>query len=632
MCGFFSIHSKYDNITNLEKSVSTIKNNLRKRGPDSQVSLFLDNSLIQNANLNNIKNLIIASRLNIIDNDEKSNLPFISNCKNYILSFNGEIYNFKELKNKYLKQTKYSTESDTEVLLHLLILKGERILNELNGIFAISFYDLIKKKILLARDRLGIKPLFYYYKDGIFSFSSDVKNIICCEEYNKKINKNLSILFLNNISSIKKDETYFENIMKLEGGKYIIFDFKNFIFEKKKTYWHVEKNLESKKFSSDSLFDDLYKTMQNQITYNRDVACTLSGGLDSSIIALLLRNIYPDKQINAYSFIFSHNQNINEKRYSDLMAEKLNLKKIEVKIDTENILSSLKETNHALSFPAYGFSNVAQNLVYKKIHQDGIRVCYDGQGADEVFGGYHGFGSALMQSNLKKFDIISLLKNLSSTLKNENIKKTFYLNFLSRSLGPSLYKFFLKFTEKSEIKNTLRYNKEDFNEYLNSFLLEKKITKKNYFKNEILYFLTKGVEPLLSSLDANSMDYSIEARVPFLDNRILDKYLSMDNNQRISNSLVFKKLLKDAFINKIPDQILNRTDKVGFSTDDSLLIKLNINEIISEVNSLPENSIIDKKNFLENLNQVKKKKINKSSSLFKMYSYSLWCNQFKVYE
>ena len=106
----------------------------------------------------------------------------------------------------------------------------------------------------------------------------------------------------------------------------------------------------------------------------------------------------------------------------------------------------------------------------------------------------------------------------------------------------------------------------------------------------------------------------------------------MNNNQRISNSLVFKKLLKDAFSEKLPKEVLNRKDKVGFSTDDSLLLKLHIDEIISDVNSLQPNSIIDKKNFIKILNNYKKNKISKASNIFKMYSFSLWCNQFGVYE
>ena len=631
MCGFFSIHKKKDIIYNLEKTVDLVKNNLKRRGPDSQSCLFLDDSLIKSTNLNNIKNLIIASRLNIIDDNNKSNLPFISNCKNYILSFNGEIYNFKELKIKYLKHIEHVTESDTEVLLNLLKIRGESILSELDGIFSISFYNLINKKILLAKDRLGIKPLFYCYTGDNFLFSSDVKNILSFKEYKKKINKNLSVLFLNNISSTKNNETFFKGIKKLNGGKYIIFDLENFIIEKNKNYWHLEKNTDSRIFNSKDLFDDLYTAIHKQ-GVNRSLACTLSGGLDSSIIALLLRKIYPDRPINAYSFTFSKNQNINEKKYSDLMTQKLNLKKTEIKVENHNILESLQKTNFALSFPAYGFSNVAQNLVYEKINEDGIRVCFDGQGADEVFGGYHGFGSALMHSNLTKLNLMSLNKNLFSAFVNQNMKSRFYLNFLSRFLNRDLFKFFLKFTDKTEIKNSLTYNKKDYDKYLNSYLSEKQIINKNDFKNEILYFLTKGIEPLLSSLDANSMHHSIEARVPFLDNFILDKYISMDNNQRVSNSLVFKKLLKEAFQDKIPNQVLNRTDKVGFSTDDNLLLKENIDKIISDVQSMEPNSIIDKKNFLKILNQFKKNKINKSSNIFKMYSYSLWCSQFGVYE
>ena len=128
------------------------------------------------------------------------------------------------------------------------------------------------------------------------------------------------------------------------------------------------------------------------------------------------------------------------------------------------------------------------------------------------------------------------------------------------------------------------------------------------------------------------MNLSVEARVPFLDNLIIDKYLLMNNDQRISGSLIFKKLLKDAFVDKLPKQVLQRKDKVGFSTDDDLLLKSKIDEIISDVNNLEPNAIIDKKNFLKVLSRYKNNEINKGSNIFKMYSYSVWCNQFKTYE
>ena len=261
MCGFFSIHKKNGHLDHVDQSIKIIKNNLKNRGPDSQNLIILNDDLQIRKEVYNTKNLIIASRLNIIDNDNKSNLPLISHCKNYILSFNGEIYNFKKIKNKYLKNIEHITNSDTEVLLNLLIHKGAYILNELNGIFALSFYDLKKRKILLARDRLGIKPLYYYFKNGAFTFSSDVKNILIFKDIKKKINKNLSALFLSNISSIKSDETLFDGIMKLKGGNYLIFDLDNFIIEKYKNYWFLPKDIESKKYNSSELYNDLHSTL-----------------------------------------------------------------------------------------------------------------------------------------------------------------------------------------------------------------------------------------------------------------------------------------------------------------------------------------------------------------------------------
>ena len=294
-------------LDNIDQSIKLIKNNLKNRGPDSQNSIILNEELQPIKEVNKTKNLIIASRLNIIDDDRKSDLPLISDCKKYILSFNGEIYNFKELKKKYLNNIEHKTNSDTEVLLNLLKYKGEYILNELNGIFALSFYDLKKKKFLLARDRLGIKPLYYYFKNNTFSYSSDVKNILIFKDVRKKINKNLSALFLSNISSIKNNETFFDGIEKLQGGNFLIFDLKNFIIEKYKNYWFVPKNVDPKVYTGMELYNDLHLTIERQSINNRDIAITLSGGLDSSILGLLLRDIYPEKKINAYSFTFSQN-------------------------------------------------------------------------------------------------------------------------------------------------------------------------------------------------------------------------------------------------------------------------------------------------------------------------------------
>ena len=191
---------------------------------------------------------------------------------------------------------------------------------------------------------IGIKPLYYYFKNDSFSFSSDVKNFLIFI-IDKKINKNLSVLFLNNISSVKNNETFFEDIKKIEGGKYLVFNIEDFHIEKYKNFWNISKNIDLKNYKSSELYNDLSKTIENQSISNREIAITLSGGLDSSIIALLLRDLYPDKKLNAYSFTFSQNKKIDEKYFSDLATKKFNLTTDD--FDRKNLLNSIRDTNYA---------------------------------------------------------------------------------------------------------------------------------------------------------------------------------------------------------------------------------------------------------------------------------------------
>lgn len=632
MCGFFSIHNNKDFLRNSEHLMNSAKNILKRRGPNSQKAISLDKDFIIKEEFDNTKNILVGARLNIIDENDLSNMPFISKCKKYILLFNGEIYNFKQLRNKYLKNFELITNSDTEVLLYLLIQHREKILNELNGMYAISFYDLSSKKILLARDRLGIKPLYYLNNDGIFSFSSDLKVLLETNKKKKKINNNLSLLYLNNLSNDHKVETFFKNIFKIEPGKYLIFDLQNFIIEKYLNYWSIPQNIPKIKRSREEVKKDLYQAVENHTVNNRDFVINLSGGIDSSILLSIFRELYPNRNINVYSFNFGKNSDLSEKFYSDLVARKFNAEKTNVELSLNDYFNGIIDTNYALSSPSYGFSNVAQNLLYKKISEDNIKVSFDGQGADEIFGGYQGYGVSLMKSNFNKLKINHFLNNLFYLYKNKKFDRRFILNFLSRFLTDNLYKFFLNFTEKSLPKGIFNYDENNYSKFVNDFLNEKKIHKNDIFLNEILFFLTRGMEALLNSLDANSMFHAVEARVPYLDNNIIDKYVNISDEQRVSNKFEFKKILRDSFKDKLPEKVYQRNDKIGFATDDEFLMRLNIDRMISDVQNFNENKLINKNKFIEILKNFKKNRNSDAKLIFKMYSFSLWTNQFNVYE
>ena len=580
MCGFFSVHSKKEFLGNIEHIISSSKNILKKRGPNSQTAISLDKEFLIKEEFNNTKNILVAARLNIIDDNILSNMPFISKCKKYVLLFNGEIYNFKQLRNKYLKNFELITKSDTEVLLYLLIHKREKILSELNGMYAISFYDLSNKKVLLARDKLGIKPLFYLHNNEMFSFSSDLKTLLETKNQKKKINKNLALLYLNNLSNDHKVETFFENIFKIEPGKFLIYDLQNYIIEKYQNYWSIPKNIPKVKRSTEEVKNDLYSAVESHTLNNRDFVINLSGGIDSSILLSIFRELYPTRDINVYSFNFGKNSDLSEKFYSDLVAKKFNAEKTDIELSIKDYFNGIVDTNYALSSPAYGFSNVAQNLLYKKISENNIKVSFDGQGADEIFGGYQGYGVSLMKSNFNRLKIHDFLSNLFYLYKNNNLDNRFILNFLSKFLNKDLYKFFLNFTEKSLPKDLLNYDKKNYSNFVNVYLEEKNIHENDIFLNEILYFLTRGMEALLNSLDANSMCYAVEARVPYLDNNMIDKYVNISDEQRVSNKFEFKKILRDSFKDKLPEKVYQRKDKIGFATDDEFLMKINIDQMI----------------------------------------------------
>jgi asparagine synthase (glutamine-hydrolysing) len=631
MCGFFSIHNQKENIFEPYKLSEKINKILVKRGPDFSDSFSFDSNLKRTNDFSKIKCMMSASRLNIIDNNEKSNLPLFSKCKKYVLFFNGEIYNFKNLANKYLKNIQLTTNSDTEVLLYLLIQEGEKILEELNGIFAFVFYNLSAKKIVLVKDKFGTKPLYYIFNENLFSFSSDAKCLFEIPNFSKKINKELSLLYLSGMLDEHISQTMIKDIFKLEPASYIVYDMSNHIFIKKKKYWVPSNKISNIIRSKKELYNDLISVLESQTNIDRKFAFTLSGGLDSSIIACLLREIYPEKELNSYTLNFEEKSSLNEKRFSNIVVKKYRLKDHNISIPMNTYFEDISEVSYSSSFPVYGFSNIAQNQIYKKIHNDGFRIVIDGQGADEVFGGYQGFGGALMYKNLKNLNLAAFIQNIIYSMKNSNINNRIYLNFLSRFLNKHIHFNLLKYTSKKIPFNFLK-NLTSNNKDLFKMIDDKNFSKSDYFHNDILFFLSNGIQGLLKSLDSNSMSNSIEARVPYLDDKIIEKYAYLDSSLKVNNKLVFKNFLRDTFKKNLPQEISGRKDKIGFAVDDNIILNNNIEKIKSSIRNVDENSFVNTNELLNYLDNSKHINSLNSPNILRLYSFLIWSNQFKVYE
>ena len=602
MCG---ILGSFGNL----KKVEFIKSiNLQKhRGPDDY------------GYFENDKFKLGHRRLSIIDVSEKSKQPMTSLNKRYTIVFNGEVYNFKEIKSQLKKKgVKFSSTGDTEVLLNGYIYYGEKILNYLRGMFALCIFDNKKKTFFIARDRVGIKPLYYYHKNGKFIFSSEIKSIL-----------NLVKKYTLNIDAVSSyisfrypvcEQTFFNEIKELQPANYLKFQNNKILI---KEYWSLKKLfLNKKKYSLQNSQKKLKKELEKSIKYRTisdvPVGAFLSGGLDSSLlVSIMSKKKYVGKKFNTYTVGIKKDP--NEFRYANLIKKKYNLSHKEILIDRKKYLSSIKKLIGFKDAPL-GIPN--EILIYymtKKMKKD-ITVVLSGEGADEIFAGYgriYGLDEdydKLKQNNKNKVLESKLLKKY----KGLNFKNEFE-HFLNEYKYFSLDKkkeFFKKKFKLSDIENKLKKNLKIH------FPKSKKI---DYFDSIMYFFLKVHVRGLLQRIDSMTMAASVEARVPFLDHEVIKtainipkkfkikKLKNLNYENFISDEISEKKnitkyILKKTFNKILPKEIINRK-KLGFpvSLENLFNDKKNINSLKKQF----KKSIILNKlfqvtkiiNFLENENK-----------------------------
>lgn len=529
MCGIAGFFDESVNNFNLIKSIT---NQIKHRGPDST------------GFYNNKKGLHLGMcRLSIIGL-KSGNQPVINDKS--VIVFNGEIFNFLELKNKYLSDIK-KIDSDTQVISHLYNRKGLSILDELNGFFSISIYDKVKKKLFLIRDRYGIKPLYYFEKKNVIYFCSELNPL---KKVLKLSNKNLNIEQVNNffvLGYILGEDRIYNNLKMLNAGCYIEYDLKN--KNKKIIKWHNIKKLENIFFEKKN---DLIKTLEEKIfnavnLWTRsdvDKIFSLSGGIDSSILATIYAN--QEKKINTISFVYKNDKykNWNESLNSDLVAKNIgsNHQKYfwsakDLKNDLENIILSLEEP--------FG-NSILPWFLYKQIRKD-YKVCITGNGGDELFGNY------MRVENYKK---------LSGNFYN---KKNFENNYLYKN-----YYFDLSFQNKY-----LNHKTKNISDIFYKML----IRNKNYLDKErnlaLLDYLGQFKDDMLFSEDKISMRNSVEARTPYLDNNLF-KFVYSLKNQRIKDGN-YKYLLKNIGKKILPKNVLNDKKK-GFNMPISIFLRENFHK------------------------------------------------------
>lgn len=559
MCGICGVIHR-DKEKRVDKPIlAKMNNSLVHRGPDEE-GYYIEG----NVGLG-------VRRLSIID-IKGGHQPIYNEDKSICVICNGEIYNFLELRENLEKQGhRFYTKSDVETIVHLYEEYGEDFVHRLRGMFAIALYDLKKDKLILARDRIGIKPLYYTYQKGVFLFASELKAIL---EY-PGIKKNISLKALSDYLTylyISAPETIFEQIYKLLPAHILIFENGNINLRQ---YWEIDyskKEEKSEEYYIERLSDLLKEAIKLHLISEVPLGAFLSGGMDSSTVVALMSEV-ANEPVKTFSVGFDVTD-FNELRYAKLVAKRFNTNhhEINLKADIINLLPKIVEQfdepfADSSAIPTYLISQFAKQYV---------TVCLAGDGGDELFAGYDW---TRRQKFINDFNRLPRLikNNIKNILLNKNYSPD-YKSSLANKIERFIYDTNLPLEQSFKRRITCfseEMKKSLFKEHVYRSLKNYESISKilpyfgksdiNYDLEKLLFLDTKLYLPDdgLCKVDRMSMLHSLEVRVPFLDHIVVEFVASMPFKYKMQG-FASKYILKKMVSKVLPKQIL-RQRKLGFT-------------------------------------------------------------------
>lgn len=535
MCGIAGIISTQGNLST--ESIHRMSDVLVHRGPDGK-NIWLDHGCFA---------ALGHCRLSIIDLSERANQPMHDPSGRYSIVYNGEIYNYRELRSQ-LKDIEWKTDSDTEVLLQLLINYGKDALDMLDGMFAFALYDNKTKKLLCARDRFGEKPFYYLHNSNGFYFGSEIKSLIA-ELSSIKADKEKLKKFIEG-DKLPESECYFNGIKQLLPAHWLELQDNKISIG---TYWEISI---PKTVKSGSLNDYIVEfrrlfelSVKRRLRSDVPVGSSLSGGLDSSSVVCMISQLEKLK-FNTFSARF--NSGKDEGKWIDEVTRKTGVENFQVFPDPSKMISDMDVLIRHHEYPVASSSIYAQWCVMRLAKQNNITVLLDGQGADEYLAGYDELKYYAVWERYYKGNFKSFIHELK--MFKYIYGKSPGFSFLT---DPLLFLFGLR---RAVHKNGLT------------------------LKDQLRFYLTHNLGELLRYADRNSMAHSIEVRLPFLFHELVEFVFSIPS-EFIYREGKTKYILREAMRDLLPEKIYERTDKIGFAPpQDDWLMRPDAQEKIKTAN------------------------------------------------
>ena len=602
---------------NKEISEYKIKNTLSSiyhRGPDS-------NGYYSSLDKEGFNTYLLHTRLAILDLDKRSDQPF--KIGNYVLTLNGEIYNYLELKKELIELGYFfETEGDTEVLAKVLIEWGLEGIKKLEGMWSFCWFNKSTNVLTLCRDRFGEKPLYYLEEKGSIYFGSEIKSICSLRDEKLKINKKQLYRYLINgyKSLYKQKDTFFEKVKEISPGEYKIFTPND---TKTKKYWdpifQVQDDSISYKEAVHLAKIALEKSIELRLRADVPVAFFLSGGVDSnSLISIALKKFGYD--VHGFT-IMNTDKRYEEKDLINYSVNKLGIKHTAINISSDNFLEDIRKLINFHDAPIYTINYFAQWQLMKEVKKFGYKVTISGVGADELFSGYYDHHLAyLAQMNKNNYPrYLSALedweKNISSIVRNPFLKDPNYFirNSNNRDHIYQDAEFFTSFLQ-------VPFSEEFTERFYSEDLL------RNRMANELFHEI---VPVILHEDDLNAMYYSIENRSPFLDSELFNICQRIPSCHLIKQGMA-KSILRDAVKEFAPEKVIYSKRKVGFNIPINDYFDFNNPKLVSEI--LSPSPIFEILDHTKISNMLKPGKLSNSFSkfIFNFINAKIFCEEFSL--
>lgn len=622
MCGIAGSYIK-DSDSQLKVRLENALRQIHHRGPDDAGADFfsIPDGLVT----------LGHTRLSIIDLTSAGHQPMRSSDGRFAIVFNGEIYNYRELRAELQKKgIEFYSDSDTEVLLNAWIAWGESCLERFQGMFAFALLDRLANTLTCVRDAFGIKPFFYSHQAEGFYFASELSALRELIPYKTKVDLQRSYDYLINSDYDSQPNTFIEGVRHLPPAHWMVVDLKSGVLFEPRRWWFPKVRQDcglSFTQAAEAVREQFLHNIRLHLRSDVPLGAALSGGLDSSAVVCAMRHIEPDLPINTFSYI-SSSSHLSEESWVDLVNAHVNATSHKVYAFADNLFEDLTDVVASQGEPFATTSIYAQYRIFKEASQNQIKVTLDGQGADELLAGYNGYPQFRMLSLLEQRSYKELYSFVEKWSRWPGRSRRQALMGLAELVFPDyLHKIARRHTGRNLAP-----------EWLDSELLEQEGVAFDLYRHplhregcgrRVIERLVeslegRGLPALLRHADRNSMRFSVESRVPFLTTQLADLLLSMPEDYLISHDGATKNVFRAAMRGIVPDVVLDRKDKIGFETNEGdwmREIAPQVRLILTDCSDIP---FIKAKSLLRIFDEFIAGRRKYSGQIWRWINYCLW--------